>query len=77
MDAGELRHGDALLTARGFFGMVIYHSLVQELFGAKKYKEYDLREVSEIIVSVWLDGMKPVEVPEPGLAGIHQKGKQS
>ena len=77
MEAGELRRGDALLSARGFFGMVIYHSLVQELFGAKRYKEYDLREVSENIVSIWLDGMKPAEVPEPELVGEHQKGKQS
>jgi AcrR family transcriptional regulator len=77
MVEGELRQGDALLSARGFFGMVIYHSLVQELFGAKRYKEYDLREVSETIVSIWLDGMKPAEVPEPVLIGKHQKGKQS
>ena len=77
METGELKHGDPLLTARGFFGMVIYHSLVQELFGAKKYQDYDLHEVSETIVSIWLDGMKPLEQPEPGPISKHQKGKQS
>lgn len=77
MDSGELRRGDALLSARGFFGMVIYHSLVQDLFGAKRYKEYDLREVSENIVSIWLDGMSPAEEFKLAQGSKHQKGKQS
>ncbi len=58
MDNGEFRKMDPLLAARGFLGMVIYHSMVQDLFGAKKYKAYDPREVSESLASIWLDGMK-------------------
>jgi AcrR family transcriptional regulator len=78
MESGELRTADPILAARGFFGMVIYHSLVQELFGAKRYQQYDLREVSETIVSMWLDGMLPAadrEVNQSVPEFIHQRGK--
>jgi AcrR family transcriptional regulator len=79
MESGDLRTADPTLAARGFFGMVIYHSLVQELFGAKRYKQYDLREVSETIVTMWLDGMLPTaagrEVSQSVPEFIHQRGK--
>lgn len=78
MESGELRKMDPVLAARGFLGMVIYHSLVQELFGAKKYQQYGVREVSETIVSIWLDGMQQNDSVEndvhPGYAFTHQKG---
>lgn len=75
---GELKDVDPLLAARGFLGMVIYHSMVQELFGAKKYHQYGIREVSETIVSIWLDGMNVhngTEESTSGPAFLHQKGK--
>jgi AcrR family transcriptional regulator len=33
---GAFRNADPLLSARGFLGMVVYHFLVQELFGGDK-----------------------------------------
>ena len=39
--AGAFRNVDPLLSARGFLGMVVYHFLVQELFGAKKFQKFD------------------------------------
>ena len=38
---GAFRNVDPLLSARGFLGMVVYHFLIQELFGAKKFQKFD------------------------------------
>lgn len=57
IEAGEFRAVDPTLAARGFLGMVIYHSMIQELYGGNKFREYDSHEVSELIVSLWMDGM--------------------
>jgi len=54
---GSFRDVDPVLASRGFLGMVIYHSMIQDLFGGSKCQEYDPKQVSEIIVSIWLDGM--------------------
>lgn len=54
---GAFRHVDPLLAARGFLGMVIYHFLIQELFGGKRYQKFDLRRVSETLADIWLRGM--------------------
>ena len=55
--ARVFRRVDPLLAARGFLGMVIYHFLIQELFGAKRYQKFDLRQVSNTITDIWLRGM--------------------
>lgn len=57
IDAGEFRSIDARLAARGFLGMVVYHSLIQELFGGNKFHMYDVKEVAESMTDVWLEGM--------------------
>ncbi|HWR37092.1 MAG TPA: TetR/AcrR family transcriptional regulator [Clostridia bacterium] len=57
IDRGALREMDPLLAARAFLGMVFYHSLIQNLFGGSKVRQYDAREVSETLVSIWLQGM--------------------
>lgn len=54
---GAFRAVDPLLAARGFLGMVVYHSWVQELFGGKRYQKFDLQEVSDSLAEVWLQGM--------------------
>ena len=56
--AGAFRAINPLLAARGFVGMVVYHSLVQEIYGAKRYQEFDLKEVSETLTDIWLGGME-------------------
>ena len=55
---GRFRHTDPLLAARGFVGMVIYHFLVQELFGGKRYGKFDVRRVSRVLTDIWLRGMQ-------------------
>ena len=54
---GAFRPVDPLLAARGFLGMVIYHSWIQELFGGKRYQNFSVQQVSKILAEVWLQGM--------------------
>jgi AcrR family transcriptional regulator len=54
---GVFRALDPLLAARGFLGMLIYHSWVQELFGGKRYQKLSVQQVSRTLVDVWLQGM--------------------
>lgn len=54
---GRFRRIDPVLAARGFLGMVIYHSWVQELFGGKHFQDFSVKEVSHTLVEVWLQGM--------------------
>lgn len=54
---GTFRHLDPLLAARGFLGMVVYHSWIQELFGGKRYQDFPVQQVSSTLAEVWLRGM--------------------
>jgi AcrR family transcriptional regulator len=55
---GAFRKTDPLLAARGFLGMVVYHFLIQELFGGEQYRKFDLEEVANTLAEIWLAGMK-------------------
>lgn len=55
---GAFRKVDPLLSARGFFGMVVYHFLVQELFGGSKYQKFDPETVASTLAGIWLNGMQ-------------------
>ncbi len=55
---GHFRRVDALLAARGFLGMVIYHFLIQEIFGGKRYQKFDARRVCSTLADIWLEGMQ-------------------
>lgn len=57
IEQGRFRAVDPLLAARGFIGMLFHHFYVQELYGGKKYQQFDAREVSRTLVDVWLRGM--------------------
>jgi hypothetical protein len=54
---GAFRSVDPLLSARGFLGMVVYHFLVQELFGARKFQKFDPETVAATLAGIWLNGM--------------------
>ena len=54
---GEFREVDPLLAARGFLGMVVYHFLIQNLFGAKRYQKFDRQTVCETFSDLWLSGV--------------------
>jgi len=55
---GRFRRVNPLLAARCFFGMVIYHFLIQELFGGKREQKFDSAEVSRVLAEIWHDGMR-------------------
>ncbi len=55
---GAFRNVDPLLSARGFLGMVVYHFLVQELFGARKFQKFDPEMVAATMAGIWLNGMQ-------------------
>lgn len=55
---GSFRTVDPLLAARGFFGMIVYHLLVQELFQGQRYQKFDVQRVAETVTDIWLEGMK-------------------
>lgn len=57
--AGTFRQVDPMLAARSFWGMVIYHFMVQELFGAREYQDIDVDEASRTLADIWFDGMLP------------------
>lgn len=56
---GIFREVDPILAARAFFGMLVYHFQVQELFGGKRLHDYPLDEVVKTFVTLWLQGMRP------------------
>src|SRR5262249_52557777 len=37
--------------------MVVYHFLVQELFGGEQYRRFDTEEVAATLAGIWLAGM--------------------
>ncbi len=55
--AGTFRRVDPMLAARGFLGMVVYHFLIQELFGGGRYQKFDTRRVCRTLAEIWLEGM--------------------
>ncbi len=56
--AGRFRRVDPLVAARGFLGMVVYHFLIQELFGGRRYQKFDRRLVCRTLAEIWLKGMR-------------------
>jgi AcrR family transcriptional regulator len=56
--AGRFRNVDPLLAARGFLGMVIYHSWIQELYGGKEVQDFDMHVVSRTLACIWLQGVQ-------------------
>ncbi len=74
IEAGRFRNVDPLLAARSFIGILFHHFAVQELYGGKKYQQFDNREVSRVLVDLWLRGV--AAQPEEALAGT-ESGQKS
>ncbi len=65
IEQGRFRKVNPVLAARGFVGMVIYHSWMQELYGGKRYQDFSVQEVSESFADLWLQGVvKPPEAED-------------
>lgn len=69
-EAGRFRAVDPLVAARALMGMLVYHFQVQELYGGKRYQQFDVHEVSRTLVSIWLSGMRvgAGEISQPAAA---------
>jgi len=59
IEDGVFRDVDPILAARSFFGMLVYHFQVQELFGAKHLHDIELEHAVNTFVGIWLKGMRP------------------
>src|SRR5690242_19236259 len=42
--AGEFRKVNPQLAARGFLGMLVYHSMIQDIFGGSHFQSFDLHQ---------------------------------
>ncbi len=62
------RNVDPTMAARGFFGMLVYHYMVQDLFGGKRFHKIDIHTAAESLVDLWLNGTmaQPRECAENG-----------
>ena len=58
IEQGAFRPVNPLLAARGFVGMIVYHSLIQEIYGARHYQDFDVKEVSKVLTDIWLGGIE-------------------
>ncbi len=75
--AGRFRQVDPLLAARGFLGMVFYHFMIQELFGGRKYQQFEPAAVSRTLADIFIQGMAPHAADSgraPELDGDHGSG---
>jgi AcrR family transcriptional regulator len=54
---GRFRKLDPVVAARGFFGMIVYHYLVQELFAGDRYQQFDPRVLGRQLADIWLNGI--------------------
>lgn len=73
---GKFRKVDPLLAARGFFGMIVYHFLIQELFAGEKYQQFDPEEVSHTLAGIWLAGMQS-QLPVAAANGFNGNGNHA
>jgi len=74
--AGRFRKIDPLLAARGFLGMVIYHSWVQELYRGKEVQDFDPQVVSKTLASIWLQGVQTVKRTAPARQKLLARNKR-
>ncbi len=54
---GRFRPVDPMVAARGFLGMIVYHYLVQELFGGERQQRFEPHELGKQIADLWLNGI--------------------
>lgn len=64
IESGEFRDVDPVLAARGFIGMMVYHDIVQDLLGGKRYQKFDRKEVAHFMAELWLNGMRAPGGPD-------------
>jgi AcrR family transcriptional regulator len=59
VERGQFRPMDPQIAARSFLGMIMYHILVQEIFGGERHQKFDARTVGKHLTEIWLNGVLP------------------
>jgi AcrR family transcriptional regulator len=57
IEAGHFRVVNPVIAARSFLGMIVYHYLVEEVFGVPRARALSPRELAEELVGIFLEGI--------------------
>jgi AcrR family transcriptional regulator len=57
IEAGHFRLVNPVIAARSFLGMIVYHYLVEEVFGVPRARTLSTRELAEELVGIFLEGV--------------------
>jgi hypothetical protein len=60
---GAFREVDPLLAARAFFGVIVHHRLLHDIFGIPMHRSYD--ETVAEYVNLFLGGLRITSSPHP------------
>src|SRR5262249_34995067 len=63
MRAGHLRVVNPSIAARSFLGMIVYHYLVEEVFGVPHAPALSTHELAEALVDIFIDGISANRSP--------------
>jgi len=72
IEEGEFRAVDPLVASRSFLGMIIYHYLIQEIFGGERYRAFTTRQLAEEITDIFLGGIRAKKASKAGSAPIRK-----
>lgn len=73
----RFRSVDPVVAARGFLGMIVYHNMVQEIFGGDHYQHFDPHVLGRQLADIWLHGIAAKGGPARRRNGIHTNGKRA
>lgn len=74
IDEGAFRNLDPVMAARAFAGMVVYHHLVQDIFGGRRFQKYDEAQTARLLARLWLHGVTAGERRAPVRKSISRNG---
>ena len=57
IEAGHFRAVNPEVAARSFLGMIVYHYLIEEVFGVPRARTLSTRELAEELVRIFLEGI--------------------
>lgn len=69
IEAGHFRVVNPVIAARAFLGMIVYHYLVEEVFGVPHAQALSTRELAEELVGIFLDGISANRLASKNGAG--------
>ena len=67
--AGRLRAVNPAIAARSFLGMIVYHYLVEEVFGVPHAQALSTRELAVELVSIFMEGISANRIVTKNGAG--------